>query len=232
MKFLNKISDEEVKLLPKVNFEGDIVMIENFKEQNAAAEFLMFHRVIGFDTESRASFQKGVVNKIALLQLSAGGKVFLIRVNKVKLSAGIIKVLESESHIKVGVALRDDVKELRTVTDFEPRGFLDLQKIMGDFDIAELGLKKISAIVLGVQISKAQRLSNWEATVLTDNQQIYAATDAWICEEIFNRLNINESTIEKGLLVINCKNNEAKAQAKERRKRKYLLNKAKLEEEK
>ena len=46
----------------------------------------------------------------------------------------------------------------------------------------------MSAIVLGVRISKAQRLSNWEAQALTPAQQLYAATDAWICREIYLRL--------------------------------------------
>lgn len=199
MEYLNTISDEEVKLLPKVCFDGEIEVIEDFREQNIAADYLLSHQVIGFDTESRATFKKGVANKIALLQLSAGGRAFLVRVNKVKLSQGIIKLLQSPDHLKVGVAIRDDLTELRTVSDFEPHGFVDLQRIMGDFNISELGLKKITAIVLGTQISKAQRLSNWEATNLTEGQIRYAATDAWISEEIFKHLDINEATLKKGL---------------------------------
>lgn len=210
-------------MLPKVCFEGEIEVIEDFREQNSAAEYLLSHQIIGFDTESRASFQKGVVNKIALLQLSAGGRAFLIRVNKVKLSQGIIKVLESGNHLKVGVALRDDLKELRTVTEFEPRGFVDLQRIMGDFNIAELGLKKVTAIVLGVQISKAQRLSNWEATNLTESQIRYAATDAWISEEIFNRLEMNEATLKKGLTTPKVKSKAEKEKAREERMKKRKL---------
>lgn len=202
MDLIKKISDEEVKLLPKVCFDGEIEIIEDFSEQNRVADYLLKHRVIGFDTESRASFKKGVNNSIALLQLSAAGKAFLIRVNKVKLSQGIIKLLQSPSHIKVGVALRDDIKELRSISNFEPKGFFDLQRVMGDFQIGELGLKKISAIVLGVQISKAQRLSNWEATTLTESQIQYAATDAWIGEEIFNHLEISEEILAKGLVMV------------------------------
>lgn len=198
MEFINKITDEEIKQLPKLSFEGDIFVIEDFKQQNDAAEFLMQYEVIGFDTESRASFQKGIENKISLVQLSAAGKAFLIRVNRVKLSQGIIKLLQSPNHIKVGVALRDDIRELQGVTDFEPKGFLDLQRIVADFGISELSLKKVSAIVLGIYVSKAQRLSNWEATTLTESQIIYAATDAWLCEEIYKNLDITPELLKKG----------------------------------
>lgn len=230
MEYLNKISDEEVKLLPKVSFEGEVEVIEDFREQNIAADYLLSHTtVIGFDTESRASFKKGVINKIALLQLSGAGRAYLIRVNRVKLSQGIIKLLESPKHIKVGVALKEDVKELRSITDFEPKGFLDLQRVVGDFNIGELGLKKMSAIVLGVQISKAQRLSNWEATTLTESQIRYAATDAWISEQIFLGLNMNEATLKKGLITYNNKlEAQQKALARERRR---LLRHRQTEEE-
>lgn len=202
---LIKITDEEVKTLPRVAFEGPVEVIEDFKEQNAAADFLLQYNVIGFDTESRASFQKGVENKIALVQFSAGGRAFLIRINKVKLSQGILKLLQSPNHIKVGVALREDIRDLQGITDFEPRGFFDLQRIMNDIGIGELGLKKICAIVLGIQISKAQRLSNWEAVKLTDSQLVYAATDAWVCCEIFNNLILTDELLKKGEATVSTK---------------------------
>jgi len=47
---------------------------------------------------------------------------------------------------------------------------------------------KITARILGFRVSKAQRLSNWEADKLTPKQQAYAATDAWVCYEIYRRL--------------------------------------------
>jgi ribonuclease D len=39
-----------------------------------------------------------------------------------------------------------------------------------------------------MRISKAEQVSNWEATSLTQKQLIYAATDAWACLEIFKKL--------------------------------------------
>ena len=49
-------------------------------------------------------------------------------------------------------------------------------------------LQKIYALLFGKKISKAQRLTNWEADVLTARQKGYAATDAWACVRMYNYL--------------------------------------------
>ena len=46
----------------------------------------------------------------------------------------------------------------------------------------------MAAIILDVKISKTQQLSNWEADELSESQQKYAATDAWICREMYLKL--------------------------------------------
>lgn len=230
MELLKKISDEEVKQLPKMGYEGEIVVIEDYKEQNQAAEYLMANaKVVGFDTESRASFQKGVVNKVALLQLYGADRAFLIRLNRVKISQGVIKLFQSKSHLKVGLAINEDIRELLSVSEFEPVNFFDLQKVMADLNIGELGLKKISALVMGIQISKAQRLSNWEAITLTESQLRYAATDAWVSEQIFSRLEMSKETIKKGVLVYNNKA-EARQKALARERRRLLAHRLTEEE--
>ncbi len=241
MEYKNKITDEEIKLLPKIGFDGDIHIVDDYHGQAVAANYLKSHDVIGFDTESRASFKKGVKNSIALIQLSAGGQAFLIRVNRVKLSPEIVELLESPKHYKIGVALNDDIRELQRVTDFTPQSFIDLQYIMKCYKIEELGLKKISAIILGGQISKAQRLSNWEATVLSDVQKVYAATDAWVCEEIFNQLPMTKTILESGKVTIKNRIEEEiirkekakiKQMKREARRREYLakLNNGEIKE--
>ncbi len=231
MEYINKISEEEIKQLPKVAFDGEIVIINNYEHQRAAAEYLRAFKVIGFDTESRASFKRGCKNSISLIQLSAGNKAFLIRVNMVKLSSEIVALLESSEHLKIGVALNDDIRELQKVSDFTPAGFIDLQYIMKCYGIEELGLKKICAIVLGGQMSKAQRLSNWEATHLTEGQRIYAATDAWICEEIFHKLGVDGDILEKGRVTVKNRIEEelirrekakVKQRKREERRKRYI----------
>lgn len=188
MTFEPTISKEAIAALPPIAFGGEIVVVDTPEKSEAACKHLMERSSIGFDTESRASFQKGVVNKIALLQLSTDEQCFLFRLNKIRLDKGILKILENKNITKIGLSLGGDMHELGTLRPFRPKGFVDLQKIVGGYGIEDLSLIKIAAIVLGGRISKAQRLSNWEATTLTEAQQLYAATDAWVCTEIYKRL--------------------------------------------
>jgi len=88
----------------------------------------------------------------------------------------------------VGVALRDDIATLKRLNSFEPAGFVDLQLFVKSFGIEDNGLKKLAANILGFQISKRQQTSNWEAEQLSEAQIEYAATDAWVCHQIFMAL--------------------------------------------
>jgi ribonuclease D len=183
-----KITKEEIAQLPAVAFGGEIVVVDSEEGLAEACNYLLGQPILGFDTESRPAFQKGVVNRIALLQLSTADKCYLFRLNKLRLDKAILKILENRNITKIGLSVAGDIRELSTLRPFRPKGFVDLQALVGGYGIEELSLLKIAAIVLGGRISKAQRLSNWEAVQLTDAQQVYAATDAWICTEIYNRL--------------------------------------------
>jgi ribonuclease D len=100
----------------------------------------------------------------------------------------LLKILSSPDIIKIGADVAGDIRSLHALRHFKERGFVDLQQIASSWGIEEKSLRKMSAIVLGKRVSKAQRLSNWEASTLTPQQQMYAATDAWVCIEIYNKL--------------------------------------------
>jgi ribonuclease D len=182
------ISKEALADLPAISFKGKIVVVDQQGQIDAACDELLHEPVIGFDTESRPAFHRGVVNRIALLQLSTPTKCYLFRLNKIRLDKAILKILENGRITKVGLSVGGDIRELETLRRLRPKGFIDLQTLAPRYGIRELSLAKIAAIVLGRRISKAQRLSNWEAVQLTENQQLYAATDAWACLEIYKRL--------------------------------------------
>lgn len=188
MAFIPSISNEEVALLDVVQYEGEIVVVDTADALNEACHHLALQSIIGFDTETRPSFTAGVSNKVALLQLYGGERCFLIRLNRVAMSRELIHILEDENIVKVGAAVQNDIAGLNALRHFKARGFVDLQSMVGNYGIEDKSLRKISGIVLGKKVSKAQRLSNWEAKTLTSQQQIYAATDAWVCVEIYNEL--------------------------------------------
>ena len=150
-----------------------------------ACEALARCKVIGFDTETRPSFTKGVANKVSLLQLSSEDQAFLFRLNRIALEKPLLQLLSSRKVIKVGAAVRDDLRALKQLRKFAPGGFVELQNLAPQFGITDKSLRKLGAIALRIRISKAQRLSNWEARQLTPAQQMYAATDAWIGRAIY-----------------------------------------------
>lgn len=188
MEFIPSISNEEVSALPAISFDGEIVVVEDSASLASVCESLSHERLIGFDTETRPSFTAGVVNRVALMQLSTAERCYLIRLNKVPLDKALIDILCDEAVTKVGAGVQNDIRALNMLRHFRARGFVDLQDEVSQFGIEDRSLRKLSGIILGKKVSKAQRLSNWEAKVLTQSQQLYAATDAWVCVEIFRRL--------------------------------------------
>ena len=186
--FQQHISNEDTAKLPAVLFEGPIVIVDDEKQVEAVCRDLASSPVLGFDTETRPSFRPGVTFRVSLLQLSTPQLCFLFRLNKIPLAKPILQVLESQEILKIGADVAGDLRSLRQIRHFRDAGFVDLQTIAPQWGIGEKSLRKLSAIVLGQRVSKAQRLSNWEAATFTDKQKLYAATDAWVCTAIYDRL--------------------------------------------
>lgn len=186
--FADSISKEEIAQLPKVVFDGEILVIDNEDTLRQSLAFLKNEKILGFDTETKPSFKKGESNKIALLQLSTSKSALLIRVKSVGLPTELLKILEDPTVLKVGAAIRDDIKSLQKIRRFNPTGFIDLQSVVPEYGIESLSVRKMAAIVLGKKVSKSQQLSNWDAPSLTEAQQQYAAIDAWACREIYLKL--------------------------------------------
>lgn len=186
--FASSISNEEAALLPAAQFRGEIFVVEDEHAMSMAFEYLSAQKVLGFDTETRPSFTKNKLNRVALLQLSTHERCYLIRLCRLKHVGPALRLLENGSITKVGVGLASDMSSLGRLWKFTPRGFCELQDYMERFGIENKSLRKMAAIVLGERVSKAQRLSNWEAAALTPPQQLYAATDAWVCLRILDAL--------------------------------------------
>lgn len=184
------ISTEDLNKLPRGYYEGDICLIDSDKKFQDAIEILKHEKVIGFDTETKPSFKKGKDNRnhVALLQLAGSNCVFLFRLNKIGFPEALTNLLSDKNIIKVGVAIREDIRILQKLTHFKPENFIELQDYVKKFQIENFSLKKLAALVLNIRISKSQRLSDWETDELAQAQMIYGATDAWACREIFFKL--------------------------------------------
>lgn len=182
------IGKEELNEMPKAAFPGQIHVIQTPQESERAATYLKTCPTLGIDTETRPSFSKGRVHKVALLQVSSDEHCFLFRLNQTGLTMPVIHLLENPKVTKIGLSLHDDFLMLRKRAPFEPRACVELQEYVRPFGIQDMSLQKIYGILFGEKISKSQRLSNWEADELTQPQQLYAATDAWACLNIYHKL--------------------------------------------
>lgn len=182
------ISKETVADMPTVHYDGGIQVVDTIEKARVALRELSRARIIGFDTETRPSFRKGRLHKVALMQLATDSFCFLFRLNKLGMFDLLKDFLENPAITKIGLSVHDDFHVLSRSGQLSPQGFVELQSFVKQYSIADTSLQKIYAIVFGERISKSQRLSNWEAEQLTAEQQSYAAIDAWACLKLYRHL--------------------------------------------
>lgn len=197
--FRTKITKDEVNQMPVVIFEGKITLVDDLSKIQPAIEELRKSAVVGIDTETKPSFTRGTHHKVSLVQISTLEHCFLFRLNKINFPASLAEFLADEKIKKIGLSLRDDFSGLNKQHAFKPANSVDIQTIIQGYGILELSLQKIYAILFGKKISKSQRLTNWENPELTEQQQRYAATDAWASLQIYLQLMEEKKLTKKQL---------------------------------
>lgn len=186
---VSTIDKDALAKLPIEVFGGNIIIVQKRSEVKAACEYLNKFDLLGFDSETRPSFKKGVTNKISLIQLSSEDTCVLFRLNKIGMPDCLTKILTNPEIRKIGLSVRDDFNAIRRRKSLIPANFLDLQVFVKQFGIDDSSLQRIYGILFGKKISKGQRLSNWDAENLSEAQKKYAALDAWACLRIYSKLN-------------------------------------------
>jgi len=179
------VDKKAITVMPSVSFQGRIVVVISESECDKAVAFLSTQKIVGIDTETRPSFSKGKSYKVSLIQVSTEDTCFLFRLNYIGFPDSLRGFLENEKILKVGLSLKDDFNAMHKRTSLAPHGFIELQKYMKEFGVTDMSLQKIYALLFGEKISKNQRLTNWEADVLSDKQKQYASIDAWACLRIY-----------------------------------------------
>ena len=188
MSFKKQISEEQIQELELRAFEGEVVFLTTLEEAQEAAQRMKEAGMVGIDTETKPTFKKGVTHKVALLQLGLEDTVYMVQLIHVGLLKPIAAILNDPKIIKVGIGTRDDVRTLKRDYGCTPKNVVDLNILAKSRGFKSIGAKKLTAIVLGFRIAKGGWRSNWEHKKLTESQISYAATDAWICHQIYRAL--------------------------------------------
>lgn len=184
----NKYDKAKIPTLPRVVFEGRIVVVLNEHEAEKAVRYLLSQPILGVDTETKPSFRKGSQHAVSLLQVSSHDICFLFRLNLLGMSPSVKRLLEDQTVPKIGLSWHDDLMMLHRLGDFEPGNFIDLQHHVKEIGVEDLSLQKLYANFFGERISKRERLTNWETDMLNDKQKMYAALDAWACIMLYEEL--------------------------------------------
>lgn len=185
---ISYLTPDFINSLDLIEFSGKIYNIDNdskLKEIN-----LTNFKILGFDTETRPSFKKNISNRISIIQLADENNAYLFYLKRLSNKDKIIEILNSENIIKVGAGIKDDMRKLKESlgSKVEPKSFLDIQQMVKSFNFNKSNLKFLTALFLNKRIIKSSQTSNWEKYPLTEKQQLYAATDAWVCLKIYKEL--------------------------------------------
>ena len=184
----DKYDKKLISALPQACFKGKVIVVLSEQEANAAVDYLLHQQILGFDTETRPTFKKGESRKVALLQVATHDICFLFRLNIIGMPDCIIRLLENTQVPIVGLSVHDDIHSLQKRQSFTPGKFIDIQNMVGELGIKDRSLQKLYANLFGEKITKREQLTNWEKDVLTDKQKTYAATDAWTCIMLYEKV--------------------------------------------
>lgn len=187
------ISKEELNEMPMEAIPVPVEVIDEttpIEHIDEVCGRLKAANIVGFDTETKPSFAKGVINRVALIQLADREGAFVFRVCRMspEALAPLRHLIEDKDVLKVGIGTHDDARELKSDYDWMPAGMVELRQLAAEKGITVGSLSKIYALLFDKRLTKSQRLSDWERGDLSEAQIRYAGLDAWAGFKIFETL--------------------------------------------
>ncbi|SVA74203.1 uncharacterized protein METZ01_LOCUS127057 [marine metagenome] len=185
MIFKKKLEKQEINALPLKTYDGKIFIINRLQDVKTSCSILQKENILGFDTETRPAFQKGEYYTPSIIQLAGEKSVYIFQLHQVGFCKPLKQLLSNRGVLKCGVAIKHDLSQLNLLSEFIPRGFVDLGELARKSLVPHHGLRGLAAYFLHFRISKQAQLSNWNVKTLKKKQIIYAATDAWLGRELY-----------------------------------------------
>ena len=181
------ISRDEVVALPIRRWEGETVVVASSAELERAREDFAAETLVGLDTETRPSFRKGESYPPSLVQVASAKAVYLFPIQQLDCSPVLKELISSERITKAGVSLAYDLRQLKQVFSFDEKAVVDVGWAAKRHGMEQTGVRNLAAMFLGLRIPKGAKTTNWAAKHLTPQQVTYAATDAWVCRQLYVR---------------------------------------------
>jgi len=182
---LREVSRDEVNELPVRRYEGPVVLVETAPMLEAAMADLRAERVAGFDTETRPAFKVGESYPPALAQLATARAVYLFQLQQLDFEPELAELMASARLVKAGVSVKDDLRQLQKLVSFEAKSIVDLGHVVKRHGLKQSGVRNLAGLFLGYRVPKGAKTTNWAAARLSAQQITYAATDAWVCRELY-----------------------------------------------
>lgn len=179
------ISREALNELPVRRYEGPVHFVDTPALLHAARLDILAERVVGFDTETRPAFRKGESYLPSIAQVATAKAVHIFPLRYPDTHHLLAEMLAAAGIAKAGVSLAYDLRTLKQLFDFRERRIVDLGVVAKRHGYEQTGVRNLAGLALGLRIPKGAKTTNWAAPQLTPAQIAYAATDAWICRELF-----------------------------------------------
>lgn len=173
--------------LPIRRYEGSVCLVATQQDLAHALADIRQERVVGLDTETRPAFRKGESYLPCLVQVATARAVYLFQFRGLDAIPVLAELLAAPRIVKAGVALAHDLRQLKLLFPFIEKNVLDLGMVARRGGHGQSGVRNLAGVFLECRIPKGARTSNWAAPQLSAAQMTYAATDAWVCRELFLR---------------------------------------------
>ena len=179
------ITRETLNELPVKRYEGPIHFVDTPALLQAARIDILAERALGFDTETRPAFRKGESYLPSIVQVATASGVHIFPLRYTDTHGLLAEMLAAPAIAKIGVSLAYDLRTLKQVFPFHERHIVDLGIIAKRHGYEQTGVRNLAGLLLGYRVPKGAKTTNWAAPHLTPAQIAYAATDAWVCRELY-----------------------------------------------
>lgn len=155
--------------------------------------------IVGFDTESKPTFNTGDVSEGPhVVQFALRDKAYLFQLHRADGHPFLLDLLQSEHLLKVGFGLKSDSKHIHAKLGIKFSGVVDLNTVFSmDGYHKEMGVRAAVGLVFKRRFSKSKKITttNWSQPDLTPQQRLYAANDAYGALKVFEALNLTRDDL-------------------------------------